>query len=311
MATRMRFACEFCATRPDEETQRSLLGTLRHTDAPPLVDALPGRWLVWRGGGPLGARRYACAEHRGELTAYLRLHYAAVSGCVWQRPPYPQAWPDGTRRSAAEAPVAPARTPRPADGFLALSRRPDPPLDDLLLALAGEFRPVDRRLAQDRLDDFSRCLFGLDGLDATGQAGCVAHALRHDLAMAPGDPRDPEGLLLDRVLECRTGHPLVLAVIAVELARRAGATAWVCSAPTRLFAGFGHESPRLVETTAPVRTAPDTATVVRHCSHAVAFGIVGGLCESYARLPAGPEARRALGLQRAMREERAAAHRRS
>ena len=156
-----------CRARPDAETERSLVGTLRASDdTPPLVDALPGRWLVWRGGGPLGPRRYACATHRGELTAYLRLHYAAVNGCVWQRPPYPQVWPDGARRPPAQV--------RPAEG--------------------------ERRRSPD---------------DVAGQAGCVAHALRHDLNLRPGDPRDGEGLLLDRVLERRTGHPLVIAVIAV------------------------------------------------------------------------------------------------
>ena len=31
------------------------------------LEVPPGRWLVWLGGGPLGPRRYACAEHRGDL----------------------------------------------------------------------------------------------------------------------------------------------------------------------------------------------------------------------------------------------------
>jgi len=196
--------------------------------------------------------------------------------------------------------------------FLALTRRPDPPLDDLLLALTAEFRPVDRALARERLDDLSRCLFGLDGLDAAGQAGCVAHALRHELGLRPVESRDPETLFLDRVLEQREGHPLLLAVIAVELARRAGAIAHVCSAPTRLFAGFGDDAERLVEVTRPAGRAPDPATVVRHGSHAVAFGVLGGLSDGYAHLPGrSDEAHHAFILQRVLRQERAAAHRRS
>jgi hypothetical protein len=61
------------------------------------LDAFPGRWLVWNGGGPLGPRRYACREHRGDLVAYLRYHYATVAAQVWKMPPYTQRWPDEKR----------------------------------------------------------------------------------------------------------------------------------------------------------------------------------------------------------------------
>jgi hypothetical protein len=61
------------------------------------LDAFPGRWLVWNGGGPLGPRRYACRKHRGDLVAYLRYHYATVAAQVWKRPPYEQRWPDEKR----------------------------------------------------------------------------------------------------------------------------------------------------------------------------------------------------------------------
>jgi hypothetical protein len=61
------------------------------------LDAFPGRWLVWNGGGPLGPRRYACREHRGDLVAYLRYHYATVAAQVWKMPPYTARWPDEKR----------------------------------------------------------------------------------------------------------------------------------------------------------------------------------------------------------------------
>ena len=32
--------------------------------------------------------RYACSDHRGELTAYLREHYGAMGPHAWRRPPY-------------------------------------------------------------------------------------------------------------------------------------------------------------------------------------------------------------------------------
>ncbi|MDP2711671.1 MAG: transglutaminase family protein [Solirubrobacteraceae bacterium] len=314
MTVRLRFACEYCSVRPDPATERSLRSQVLQPGSTPYLDALPGRWLVWRGGGALGPRRYACAEHRGELTAYLRLHYASINSCVWQRPPYPRVQPADACR--VPRPTRPARTtvaastagaPAATSSFLTLAREPRPRLDDLLLAMAAEFRPVDMTHARDLLDDFSRSLFGLASLDAGGQAGCVSHAMRHELGLRHGDLQDPEELFLDRVLERRRGHPLLLASVAVELARRAGAPATVCSAPTRLFTGFGRTMPRLVEFTRPAGATPAPDTVRRHCAHAVAFGILGGLHDSYARTPGREsEAQHASALQRALRGEHVA-----
>lgn len=65
------------------------------------VDAGPERWLVWHGHGLLGPQRHACGAHRGELTAYLRVHYGALSGQVWNMGPYPRPLPaPGNARAA-------------------------------------------------------------------------------------------------------------------------------------------------------------------------------------------------------------------
>ena len=53
------------------------------------LDALPGRWLCGTARGPFGPMRYACAEHRGDLTAYLREHYGTLGRHPWKMPPYP------------------------------------------------------------------------------------------------------------------------------------------------------------------------------------------------------------------------------
>jgi hypothetical protein len=89
MPVRMVFRCEFCDARPDDATQRTLEGQLRQAAFGEYLDAPPGRWLVWSGRGPLGPIRYACAEHRGDLVAYLREHYGTVAPNPWKRPPYP------------------------------------------------------------------------------------------------------------------------------------------------------------------------------------------------------------------------------
>ena len=85
----MIFRCQFCAAVPDPETQQSLERQLRELVCGEYLDALPGRWLVWHGRGPFGPTRYACAEHRGDLTAYLREHYGTLGWQPWKMPPYP------------------------------------------------------------------------------------------------------------------------------------------------------------------------------------------------------------------------------
>ena len=89
MPVRVIFRCEFCPAIPDRETQRTLERQLRELSFGQYLDAPPGYWLAWHGGGPLGPRRYACGEHRGELTAYLREHYGTIAPHPWKRPPYP------------------------------------------------------------------------------------------------------------------------------------------------------------------------------------------------------------------------------
>lgn len=80
-------------------TQRSMEGQVIERMSGEYLDVLPARWLVWHGGGILGPPRYACAKHRGELTAYLRFHYGALSTRVWKMPPYAQRWPDEEREN--------------------------------------------------------------------------------------------------------------------------------------------------------------------------------------------------------------------
>ncbi len=89
MPSRLIFRCETCGVSPEAPTQRALERSLRELAFGAYLDMEPGRWLVWLGGGPLGPRRYACAAHRGELTAALREHYGTISSHPWRRPPYP------------------------------------------------------------------------------------------------------------------------------------------------------------------------------------------------------------------------------
>jgi hypothetical protein len=189
--------------------------------------------------------------------------------------------------------------------FLTVSRQRRPQLDELLLALAAQFRPVDARHALERLDEYSRYLFGLCELHPDGQAGCVSHALRHDIGMRPTGLDDAEDLMLDRVLERRRGHPMLLAVVAVELARRAGVGGRLYSMPARWFAGFGEEPIALVELGTGAAAMPSPDMLHGRCAHEVAFGVLCGLRHSYAARARHREADLAAELLRALHPRRA------
>ncbi|HEV2776410.1 MAG TPA: hypothetical protein VGV90_12520 [Solirubrobacteraceae bacterium] len=83
------FRCQFCDAQPDPLTQVSLEKTVVEVTFGAYVEAMPEKWLVWHGHGPYGPPRYACAEHRGDLVAYLRDHYGAIGPHPWKKPPYP------------------------------------------------------------------------------------------------------------------------------------------------------------------------------------------------------------------------------
>ena len=184
--------------------------------------------------------------------------------------------------------------------FLEVARQRHPPLDALLLALGAHFRPVDQWHALERLDDFSRHLFGLEALHAEGQAGCVLHALRNEIGLQPADCNDPDHLMLDRVLDSRRGHPLLLTVVAVELARRAGVRAGVCSSPASWYAAFGEQDVILVEVCATASSGVPPAVVQRHCAHEVGFRVLSRLCHAYNARACGHEASRAAALLRVL-----------
>ena len=79
------FRCEICGSAPGPETRAGLerqLLDLRHGE---YVDVEPGRWLIWHGRGIYGPTRYACGDHRGELSpAPGRPRLFKSTGMAWE-----------------------------------------------------------------------------------------------------------------------------------------------------------------------------------------------------------------------------------
>jgi hypothetical protein len=164
---------------------------------------------------------------------------------------------------------------------------------ELLLAIAGEFGAADAAATQRLLDDFALALFGFADEDAGEQAAALLRLMTADLRFAACDGDEPEQLLLPAVVQSRRGHPLMLAVVGREIARRAGIGAAVFSSPRRWFVGLQADD-HLLLLDASLRDAAQAPIQVRpHCRHELACCALTGLSRSFARRGRLDEARRA------------------
>lgn len=170
-----------------------------------------------------------------------------------------------------------------------------PPLTGFLFVISAQLRSFDHRRSDQRLDELARPLFGTAGRDARGQMRELAGLMAGDSAFALDDST-PDGLHLDVVLDRHAGHPLILAVVLAEVGRRAGLQTGVFSSPHTWFAGqLDGQRLWLVDPATRELSAPDT--VRRHCGHEVAFAVLLGLTQRYARLGDRDRARRSAALR--------------
>jgi regulator of sirC expression with transglutaminase-like and TPR domain len=113
----------------------------------------------------------------------------------------------------------------PDPDFANLAGAPDPPIEELALAMAAELRDTDRAAALDRLDELGEQLAALAaGGGAEIEAWACAELLggQHGLAGDREEYDNPDNSMLDLVLERRRGLPIALSVVYVAAARRAG-----------------------------------------------------------------------------------------
>jgi Transglutaminase-like superfamily len=179
--------------------------------------------------------------------------------------------------------------------FAELARRPDAQLDQLALAIAGELRGLDAAAA-------SGALAALDGLGGElaalvaaveptpeAQTRACAELLggRHGFTGDRERYDHPDNSMLDRVLESRRGLPILLGVVYVEVARRAGVALAGVGLPGHFVVGhFGADPPLLIDPFAggaPVDVR-DADPLVRPWSpHETAMRMLNNLVGSYQR----------------------------
>lgn len=176
--------------------------------------------------------------------------------------------------------------------FAELASTPDPPLDELVLALAAEFRAVDRPAALAALDDLGDELTEAAArTDATPAAQVRACAgLLGNVHGFAGDDRqydNPDNSMLDRVLDRRRGLPITLSVLYAEVARRAGIPLAGVGLPGHFVVGhFGAASPLLIDPYAggtPVEGPVSPVLVRPWAAPEIAMRMLNNLVGSYQR----------------------------
>lgn len=170
--------------------------------------------------------------------------------------------------------------PNTLSAFADIAQQRCPAVDLIQISLCEALHGVDADAVGAQLDDDARALFGLAAFDGDRQADEAGRLMEERLGFRSGGG-DPRGLLIDHALERRAGHPLMLACIAHELARRAGmTTAVLSSAGTWLLRFRAHGSTACLSFGEP---ADPEAQVRRHCSHELAYATLVGLEHGYRR----------------------------
>jgi hypothetical protein len=178
--------------------------------------------------------------------------------------------------------------------FAALAARPDPPLDELALGMAVELRGIGAaavRTALGQLDALGAELAAElgDGAEPAAEARACAELLggRHGFAGDAEEYDDPANSMLDLVLERRRGLPIVLSVVYVEVARRAGVALAGVGLPGHYVVGhFGASPPLLLDPFAggaPVGGDPSPDLVRPWGAHETALRMLNNLVGSYRR----------------------------
>ena len=172
--------------------------------------------------------------------------------------------------------------------FATLAAERDPSLGDLALALAGELGDVDADGARAELDRLAAELAPAAGNGPVAELDALRDVLgaRHGFTGNREDYDHPDNSMLDLVLERRTGLPILLSIVYVEVARRAGIPLAGVGLPGHYVAGHFGPSPALLldpfNGGAPIALA-EPIDVQPWGPHATALRMLNNLVGSYTR----------------------------
>jgi hypothetical protein len=169
------------------------------------------------------------------------------------------------------------------------------PYDEMLTAIEREFRAVDRDALADTLDRLARPLFGVTAAPIRERTLALAAAAYDAL---PRDGGEPDCWLFSRALESGRAAPALRAVLAVELARRAGVTARAARLHGCWLVGVHDGGAPIAADVGPDDGAGDWEICSGClCGHELAFLVLDGLATAWQEAGDYERARRAAGLR--------------
>ena len=178
----------------------------------------------------------------------------------------------------------------PDPDFALLASVPDPPVEEMALAMAAELRETDREgalLELDRLGEQLAALAGGGGPEAEVWACSELLGGRHGLVGDRDDYDHPDNSMLDLVLARRRGLPIALSVVYVAAARRAGIPLAGVGLPGHfVVAHFGSSPPLVLDPFgggARVEVRAPSALVRPWTPHETALRMLNNLVAAYVR----------------------------
>jgi hypothetical protein len=145
--------------------------------------------------------------------------------------------------------------------------------DQAQAALAASFSVTAMAAPGALLDEASLPLFGVGECEVSEQAHALADELTNGLCLSP-DRRSHRALLIDHALTHRSAHPLQIAVIGHELARRAGISSFVGICEGEPWIVVRGESQMALVGPAQIAGRPNAQNVRPRCPHQVARAVL-------------------------------------
>ena len=178
----------------------------------------------------------------------------------------------------------------PIAPFLTVAAQPDPTVEHLALSLAAEFREIDETAVVTMLDELGEEVAEARAAIGGPRAGIAALrevlAVRHGFA---GDVRrydHPYNSMLDLVLERRRGLPILLSVLYLATAQRAGIALCGVGLPGHFVVGdLSTAEPVLIDPfDGGTAVVADSPRLVRAWgAHETALRILNNLVAAYGR----------------------------
>ncbi len=145
--------------------------------------------------------------------------------------------------------------------------------DQAQAALASSFSVTAMAAPGALLDEASLPLFGLGEAEVAEQAHALANQLTNGLCLSP-DRRSHRAVLIDHALTHRSAHPLQIAVIGHELARRAGISSFIGICEREPWIVVRGENEMALVGPAEIAGSPNSQTVHPRCPHQVARAVL-------------------------------------